>query len=425
MELAEWIEEKDVSVNLEYRSEMTDIVECMEEAESNFLAGEKYDDQYKEQINGGKWHLFENIPAYAALYHSLENCFEGEEDDSKAKAKKKEANELKKQQEGALEENEVTNARDIPEVFGYETGVYNAKFDIKNLISSASDLFTINGLKNEANKLLLKLYTVEYDFGMFSSRTTNIKETEEKAESLTGYEMNRRINYLYQAELEYLLGGSNSSSQNLNAARDKILAVRAISNYTSTYSIKEINSTIVQISASAYAINPILGLTVESALRLAVATTETVSDWDNLKSGKKVVLTKMKKEDLTSPGKFANLLDIDLSAVEQDKGMDYDQYLKIMLIFLTTSDQLTQRTGNLIELNVNAAQINLQEDGTLTELNFKLDNAYTAVNASCSVKLGFVVMPDQFARQVIDGGMYQSLTEFEKNGYKFTVTRGY
>ncbi len=425
MELAEWIEEKDVSVNLEYRSEMTDIVECMEEAESNFLAGEKYDDQYKEQINGGKWHLFENIPAYAALYHSLENCFEGEEDDSKAKAKKKEANELKKQQEGALEENEVTNARDIPEVFGYETGVYNAKFDIKNLISSASDLFTINGLKNEANKLLLKLYTVEYDFGMFSSRTTNIKETEEKAESLTGYEMNRRINYLYQAELEYLLGGSNSSSQNLNAARDKILAVRAISNYTSTYSIKEINSTIVQISASAYAINPILGLTVESALRLAVATTETVSDWDNLKSGKKVVLTKMKKEDLTSPGKFANLLDIDLSAVEQDKGMDYDQYLKIMLIFLTTSDQLTQRTGNLIELNVNAAQIKLQEDDTLTELNFKLDNAYTAVNASCSVKLGFVVMPDQFAKQVIDGGTYQSLTEFEKNGYKFTVTRGY
>ena len=48
-----------------------------------------------------------------------------------------------------------------------------------------------------------------------------------------------------------------------------------------------------------------------------------------------------------------------------------------------------------------------------------------AVNASCSVKLGFVVMPDQFAKQVIDGGTYQSLTEFEKNGYKFTVTRGY
>ena len=122
---------------------------------------------------------------------------------------------------------------------------------------------------------------------------------------------------------------------------------------------------------------------------------------------------------------FEGLLGLDVQTVEQDKGMDYDQYLKIMLIFLTTSDQLTQRTGNLIELNVNAAQIKLQEDDTLTELNFKLDNAYTAVNASCSVKLGFVVMPDQFAKQVIDGGTYQSLTEFEKNGYKFTVTRGY
>lgn len=70
---------------------------------------------------------------------------------------------------------------------------------------------------------------------------------------------------------------------------------------------------------------------------------------------------------------FEGLLGLDVQTVEQDKGMDYDQYLKIMLIFLTTSDQLTQRTGNPDRLNVNAAQIKLQEDDTLTELNFKLD----------------------------------------------------
>ena len=96
-----------------------------------------------------------------------------------------------------------------------------------------------------------------------------------------------------------------------------------------------------------------------------------------------------------------------------------------MLIFFPTADQLTERTGNLIELNVNAAQRNLEENEDLSELQFQLDKAYTAVNASCTVKLGFVVMPDQFAKKVTDSDTYQSITDFEKNGYKFTVTRGY
>lgn len=424
-ELAEWIAEKDMPVNQEYKIEMTDLVDCMDEAEKKFLAGKAYADEYKEPINGGKWYLFESISKYGALYNSLEKCFEGEGDDSNAKSKKKAANTLKKEQQKALEQDEPTNARDIPEAFHYGMKSSRTGFDIKNLISSASDLFRINGLKNQANKLLLKLYTVEYDFGMFSSRTTNIRETEEKAVSLTGYEMNRKLNYLYQAELEYLLGGYNSSKDNLNAARNKILAIRAISNYTATYSIKEIDSAIRSISTAAYAINPVLGLTVENALRLAVATAETVSDWDSLKDGKKVVLAKMKKEDLTSPDKFADLLGMNVSASGQDKGIDYDMYLKIMLIFFPTADQLTERTGNLIELNVNAAQRNLKENEDLSELQFQLDKAYTAVNASCTVKLGFVVMPDQFAKKVTDSDTYQSITDFEKNGYKFTVTRGY
>ena len=424
-ELAEWIAEKDMPVNQEYKIEMTDLIDCMDEAEKKFLAGETYADGYKEPINGGKWYLFESISKYGALYNSLEKCFEGEGDDSNAKSKKKAANTLKKEQQKALEQDEPTNARDIPEAFHYGMESSSTGFDIKNLISSASDLFRINGLKNQANKLILKLYTVEYDFGMFSSRTTNVRETEEKAVSLTGYEMNRKLNYLYQAELEYLLGGYNSSKDNLNAARNKILAIRAISNYTATYSIKEIDSTIRSISTAAYAINPVLGLTVENALRLAVATAETVSDWDSLKDGKKVVLAKMKKEDLTAPDKFADLLGMNVSASGQDKGIDYDMYLKIMLIFFPTADQLTERTGNLIELDVNAAQRNLEENEDLSELQFQLDKAYTAVNASCTVKLGFVVMPDQFAKKVTDSDTYQSITDFEKNGYKFTVTRGY
>lgn len=424
-QIAAYIDENDTAQNRSYDSETDDIIECEKKQKESLLEGKDYEEELASPLDVNKWKKFEDVVEYATLYNSLEKTFEGEGDDSSAKSKKKEAEELTEKQQNELKENEPTTARDIPEEFGYGNRGVGGTFKIKDLISSAADLFKINSFKNAANKLLLKVYTVEYDFGMFSSRTTNVKETEAKAQSLTGYEMNRRLNYLYQAELEYLLGGSNSSSDNLNVARNKILAVRSICNYTSTYSIPEINSAIVSISASAYVINPILGLTVENALRCTVATAETVADWKYLTEGKKVILTKNKIQDMNALSVFEGLLGLDVQTVEQDKGMNYDQYLKIMLIFLTTSDQLTQRTGNLIELNVNAAQIKLKEDDTLTELNFKLDNAYTAVNASCSVKLGFVVMPDQFAKQVIDGGTYQSLTEFEKNGYKFTVTRGY
>ena len=150
-----------------------------------------------------KWKKFEDVVEYATLYNSLEKTFEGEGDDSSAKSKKKEAEELTEKQQNELKENEPTTARDIPEEFGYGNRGVGGTFKIKDLISSAADLFKINSFKNVANKLLLKVYTVEYDFGMFSSRTTNVKETEAKAQSLTGYEMNRRLNYLYQAELEY------------------------------------------------------------------------------------------------------------------------------------------------------------------------------------------------------------------------------
>jgi hypothetical protein len=304
------------------------------------------------------------------------------------------------------------------------------------MAGAAVECFSTNNFANEANKLLLKLYTVEYDFGMFSSRVTNIKNdseddgTTETAVSLTGYEMSSRINYLYQAELEYILGGSNSSDENLNAARDKILAIRAIVNFTATYSIKEVNDAITTISEAAAAVNPILGLAVNGALRLAVAGMETLMDWNKLKEGESVTLIKTKLSQMTAYDKLSGLLDLEEMEVSEDAEdhtlkMDYEQYLMVMMIFLTSSDTIAERTANLIELNVNAAKQNLGTDGTLTELEFKMENAHTAVNATCTVHLDFAIMPNGFAKSTLSDDTYDSLIEFENNSYSFTVTRGY
>ena len=240
--------------------------------------------------------------------------------------------------------------------------------------------------------------------------------------------MASNINYLYQAELEYLFGGYNSSLQNLNSARNKILAFRAIVNYAATYSVTEINSAIKTISELAAAVNPVLGLAVAGALRLAVAGLETLGDWRELKKGEGVVLIKNKLEDLTAYDRFASLLDLDSSSGGSGSSslkLDYEQYLSVLLVFLTTTSQIAERSANLVCLNVNTVSQNIGSKGKLENLTFKMENAVTAIDASCKVHLDFVVMPQGFAEQVVAEDTYAQLETFEKNSYQFTVTRGY
>lgn len=432
--IAEYIEQNNTSVNSSYKQQTAVIIAKMQEIKDSFLDCEENESDWPEILDSGKWKRFEDKIEYNTLYQSLIKCFESKDSSAEeSKKKKKAANELLKEAESELEAPEESTARDIPASFGYGTS-YHGGFDLGDLIGEAVECFSANNFLNEANKLLLKLYTVEYDFGMFSSRVTNVEEGTEDGEtqvSLTGYEKAANINYLYQAELEYILGGSDSSKDNLNAARDKILAIRAVANFTATYSVDEINNLIQGISDAATAINPVLGLVVNGALRLAVAGVETAADWKELKTGKSVVLIKNELKHMTSlqNEKVRNLLGFEGeqegSSAKEGIRMDYEQYLMVMLVFLTSSDTIAERTANLIELNVNAVQQNIGKEGTLSELQFKMKDAHTAVNATCTVHLDFVVMPKVFAQSVVSDETYHSLENFEKNSYKFTVTRGY
>ena len=130
------------------------------------------------------------------LYDELVKTFKtnGEKEDQYEKQKQA-ANTAKDNAENSLtNETTVTSARDIPQDFGYGRNTAVAPFKLTDMIGAAADMFSINKFKSNANMLLLKLYTVQYDFGMFSSRVTNVNKDQEKEVSLTGYEMNRQIN---------------------------------------------------------------------------------------------------------------------------------------------------------------------------------------------------------------------------------------
>ncbi len=433
--LARTLLDTNIDQNRGFESKFHAITIRLEEIERAWIYLDGYEPDYHEDLSLDDWYDFQKTQKYKELYVSLAKWFENSDDANAKKAKQKKSaakDSLKDAEEEMDRDAQQTKARDIPESFGFGKKGNAGNFALRNMVKEASSYFSMNSFSDAGNRLLLKLYTVQYDFGMFSSRVTNVKKddqgnTEEK-ESLTGYPMAANINYLYQAELEYLFGGYNSSLQNLNSARNKILAFRAIVNYAATYSVTEINSAIKTISELAAAVNPVLGLAVAGALRLAVAGIETVGDWRELKKGEGVVLIKSKLEDLTAYDRFASLLDLDSSSGGSGSSslkLDYEQYLSVLLVFLTTTSQIAERSANLVCLNVNTVSQNIGSKGKLENLTFKMENAVTAIDASCKVHLDFVVMPQGFAEKVAAEDTYAQLEAFEKNSYQFTVTRGY
>lgn len=387
---------------------------------------------------------------YAELHKSLQECFANEASDNKkkeAQQKQDDADALLGDVGSALEEDAASaGSRDIPsggDFAGMGDAGSAGGFDITSMIGSASKSFGSNTLADTGNRLFTKLYLVQYDFGMFTSRVTNIEDAEVTAGdesvqlSLTGYPMAPNINYLYQSEIEYLLGGHNSSKENLNEARNKILAFRAVMNYAATYTVKPINSAIEGISnafAAVPTVGPFLKIAVAAALRLAVAGIETYGDWVRLTKGEAVCVLKTEVGDLSVtalPGEFAAGLSKLLGNVNTDGKksnkfeLDYEQYCMIMMLFLTRSEVLSQRSADLIALNVNTVRQKIGSEGVLNELKFKIEDTITAVDVTCSVQLDLVVMPKGFAKSTVDADTYAAIEQFEDNTYKFTVTRGY
>ena len=410
--------------NSDYKLKSEGMKLCIEQMVSSYKNGGLAEGNYQKVLDYGLWKDFNHISRYYNLYESLKKCFDPSDNEAVeiAKKKKNDANDKLSKSEKSLSEEESTTARDIPSQFGFGKIGTEDNFSLLSMIKTAATYFKCNSFSEIKNRLINKLFMVEYDFGMFSSRITNVDSKDEMKKSLTGVPISKDVNYLYPAELEYVFGGYNSSKENLESSRNKILAFRAIVNYTSTFSISDINTSIRSISEAAGSINPILGIAVSGALRLSVSGMETAADWKELKEGKKVVLFKKELIDLTSYDSIKDLLDLKGNIGQKsDLCLDYEQYLQIMILFLTTSDQVSSRTSNLITLNMN----NVIQKSDFSELDFEMKKAVTAVDASCSVHSDFVVMPGNFAQKVLTSDKNAELESFEKNTYRFTVTRGY
>ena len=369
-------------------------------------------------------------------------------DKDRAEKKKDEAREAQSQAEEEINQDDTPGTvRDISGALASQLQSSGASGgavpDISSYFSGGLSFEAVGGA---GTALLNKFLVTSYDFGMFSSRVSGIQPEAEDGqavqgtyydESLTGYRISENINYLYGAELEYLLSGHNSSKDNLNQSRNIICGIRLAMNFASTYKIDAINSAISTIANSAAAavsasgvgaaVAPLVRVAVSGALRAAVATMETAADWNDLKARKSVTFFKEDLGDMKALESISGLLEGQMGegagASQDGPQLTYEDYLYVLLCLLVDSDTLMSRTSNLITLNVNQAQ-NMGD--TLSGLDFKMSETVTAVKSTCKVRMDFAVVPQNFIEMYLSGTSAETTIEvLEDEYFGYSIIRGY
>lgn len=306
--------------------------------------------------------------------------------------------------------------------------------------------------------------------------------------SLTKVKMSEDVNYLYGAELEYIYAGKKNSKDNLNAARNSVLAIRTTMNFMSTFTIKQVHNSIESIAneasvaaaaaggPSAPLVKVLVHVSVSGILRSAFALIESSADWQKLVKREGVILVKRRLEELSALDLLKSLLP-SLETVSEGDGLPktdegskeggektddkpvaditpkdgntpgntpaggtssqaselldkvmpsptYEDYLSILLFCFTNLDDMLYRTSDLITLNVNQAEQGAEE--LQTPLSFTMRDTVTAVKSTCKVKAQFTVLPDNFAKMFLEGSTVEDgIATIEDEYFGYSVIRGY
>lgn len=208
------------------------------------------------------------------------------------------------------------------------------------------------GIGRLEERLLFEQYIVEH-FGC---------ATEIKGED-------RSLDY----ELEYLLCGKKSDSENLNMVVSRLLFFRFASNYLylQTDSEKQSEAEIFAAALSIVLLVPEAVEVVKQILLVLWAFGESVMDLRSLLGGGRTVLVKTKE---TWQMQVSSLFQLGTQEDQRDgmdaeEGLSYTEYLQILL-FLENDGQLTMRVLDRVEQNLQ------QENGYS---NFRVDACVTKI----------------------------------------------
>lgn len=182
-----------------------------------------------------------------------------------------------------------------------------------------------------------------------------------------------------QYQIEYILAGKESDTENLKAMAEKLLLVRegvnAASLAVDSGKMAEIRALAAGI-ASAFLIPP-AAVVIEGALFLCWSFGESLLDVRELFAGGKVSLIKTASDWQLSLQNLPDLLEhMDSDRKENDQGVDYEDYLQIFLLGTKKKEQI-MRGMDMIEIAVRKKE-NWE--------NFQMDHCITALEASVDIQ---------------------------------------
>ena len=305
-------------------------------------------------------------------------------------------------------------------LFGFEIGgnwddTEKAEESVKNTLGS-SILSQFGTIANDCtNKLLLATYGAT----MFSNYATNKPLADDKKEeSLTGHKFEKRVNYFYQSEQEFLVAGRSTADENLVTITGVIFAVRFIMNYISSFKVVEVDEIVKSVALGLpFPVNMIVsGLT-----RFGVVFAQSALDVFKLRMGYRVPIKHNNETWQISAMGINSLVDDVVKLIEtcktentwkkddekkaqNGKGLNYSDYLAVMLL-ITNKTTLTQRIQLLIELNLTNNKNDTQADwGKIASVErVSLSDYVTGIKMETSVQMDTLFFTMKMFQDGING----------------------
>lgn len=160
----------------------------------------------------------------------------------------------------------------------------------------------------------------------------------------------KRLDY----EMEYLLSGRKSDSQNLENVVYRLLGIREVMNFVTIMQDAGKKSLALSIATAVVGFTGIVPLVkaVQIGILLAWAFVESVLDVRTLLEGKKIPLIKRTDQWASDLTDCRKTVESGTKADEDGEGLTYTQYLQMML-FLLSQETLNYRCMDLMERNLN------------------------------------------------------------------------
>ena len=198
-----------------------------------------------------------------------------------------------------------------------------------------------SALKNQGDKMLLNMYISELFKSLKNSQGTDGKPK----------------NTALQYEIEYIVFGHQTDRENLESAMTACFTMRTILNLAYLYLSPDKGADLQTVvnGLTAAEMIPVAGEVIKLLLMVCWASAEAVVDCAGLAEGGKVPLMKDRNSWNMSLNQLLHVASDGGRASDYfksgDKGLDYDQYLLLMLLLTPTEKKIIRMT-QLIENNI-------------------------------------------------------------------------